>query len=80
MNDRDRDALRKVILSLIERGHVHFTDLEKRACASCLDFATSNTFRRQFYGYLVACGFVERVGRGVYALTGKGKGLLVLLS
>ena len=80
MNDFERDRLRRVILKLIDKGHNHWTDIEKRACASCLDIATSNTVKRQFYCYLLPSGYVERLGRGRYALTDKGKRLLALLS
>jgi len=79
MNDQDRDILRKTILELISKGHVRFTTIEKRCVASCLPFATSHTFRHQFYGYLLGQGYVARVGRGVYALTEKGEGLLAVL-
>lgn len=79
MNDQDRDVLRKTILELIKRGHVRFTAIEKRCVASCLPFATSHTFRHQFYDYLLCQGYVKRVDRGVYALTEKGEELLVLL-
>ncbi len=80
MNDQDRDVLRKTILELIKNGHVRFTAIEKRCVASCLSFATANTFRRQFYDYLLAQGYIERTARGVYVLTDKGEKLLVLLS
>jgi DNA-binding PadR family transcriptional regulator len=80
MNDCERDNLRGVILKLISEGHDHWTAIEKRACASGFDFATSNTVKRQFYNYLLAFGYVERVERGRYALTDKGKSLLALLS
>ena len=72
--------MRKTILELISKGHVHFTEIEKGCVASCLPFATSHTFRRQFYGYLLGQGYVARVSRGVYALTKKGEKLLALLS
>jgi DNA-binding PadR family transcriptional regulator len=80
MNDFDRDHLRRIILKLISEGHHHWTDIEKRVCASYLDYATSNTVKRQFYGYLLPSDYVERLGRGRYALTDKGKRLLALLS
>ena len=80
MNDQERDQLRKIILKLISEGNMHWTMIEKKACATLLDFATSNTVKRQFFGYLLPSGYVERVGRGKYALTDKGKRLLVLLS
>jgi len=80
MNDQERDLLRRVILELIAEGYDRWTVIEKKACASDFDFATSNMVKRQFYYHLPACGYVERVGRGRYALTDKGKRLLVLLS
>jgi predicted transcriptional regulator len=80
VNDQDRDILRKTILELISRGHVRFTAIEKRCVASCLPFATSHTFRHQFYGYLLTEGYVKRVSRGVYALTEKGENLLLVLT
>jgi len=52
MKDQERDILRKTILELVKKGHVHYTDIEKKAVATCLRFATSNTVRKQFYHYL----------------------------
>jgi predicted transcriptional regulator len=80
LNDRERDLLRRRILESISRGCVRWTSIEKRVCSSCFKFATSNTMRRQFYSYLLAYGYVQRVGRGRYALTCKGEKLLKLLS
>jgi predicted transcriptional regulator len=58
---------------------VHYTDIEKKAVATCLRFATSNTVRRQFFRYLLPNGYVERVGRGVYRITRKGEKLFEIL-
>jgi predicted transcriptional regulator len=80
MKDQERDVLRKTILELTKKGHVHYTDIEKKACATSLHFATSNTIRKQFYHYLLENGYVERVGRGVYRITLKGERLLEILS
>jgi len=80
MNDRERDVLRREILNLILEGHNRWTAIEKRGCSLGFDFATSNTVKRQFYGYLLPSGYVERVGRGKYALADRGKKLLALLS
>jgi len=79
MNDQERDVLRKTILELVKKGHVHYTDIEKKACATCLSFATSNTIRKQFYHYLLENGYLERVSRGVYRITSKGEKLLEVL-
>ena len=68
-------------ISVKERvGHVHYTDLEKKAVATCLSFATSNTIRKQFYHYLLLNGYVERVSRGLYKITEKGEKLLEILN
>lgn len=80
MKDQERDILRKAILQLIKKGHVHYTDIEKKTVATCLRFATSNTFRKQFYSYLLPNGYVERVTRGVYKITEKGEKLLEILN
>jgi predicted transcriptional regulator len=80
MKDVERDALRKCVLELISKGYVNYTRIEKKAIASCAPYITSNTFRAQFYNYLLANGFIEKIGRGKYALTEKGKNYLVCLS
>jgi len=80
LKDQERDVLRKTILELVKKGHVHYTDIEKKACATCLSFATSNTIRKQFYHYLLPNGYVERVRRGVYKITSKGEKLLEILN
>jgi predicted transcriptional regulator len=61
------------------KGHVHYTDIEKKAVATCLSFATSNTVRKQFYHYLLPNSYVERVSRGIYEITPKGEKLLEIL-
>lgn len=80
MNDRERDIIRKTVLQLILGGVVRWTDIEKLVCASCGAFATSNTVKRQFYGYLLVNGYIERVSRGKYAVTERGRKLYVAVS
>ena len=80
MNDQERDVLRREILRLIRNGHNRWTTIEKRACMLGFEFVTCNTVKRQFYGYLLHFGYVERVERGRYVLTEKGQKLLALLS
>jgi len=80
LNDRERDILRKTILSVIEKGFVRWKDIEKYSTPICWDFATTNTVKRQFYRYLVAQGYVVRVSRGVYGLSGDGERLLLILT
>jgi hypothetical protein len=62
------------------KGYVHYTDIEKKAVATCLRFSTSNTVRKQFYHYLLVNGYVERVSRGVYKVTQKEEKLLEILT
>jgi len=69
----------KPFLNFVKKGHVHYTDIEKKAVATCLRFATSNTIRKQFYHYLLPNGYVKRVGRGIYEITPKGEKLLEIL-
>jgi predicted transcriptional regulator len=80
VNDHERDVLRKIILEIIKKGHVHYTDMEKTAVATSMCFATSNTIRKQFYHYLLPNGYVERISRGAYKITEKGEKLLEILN
>jgi predicted transcriptional regulator len=50
--------------------------IEKKVKASCMPFATSNTVWTQLNDYLLACSYMERVGRSVYKITSKGEKLL----
>ncbi|MCW4048050.1 MAG: winged helix-turn-helix domain-containing protein [Candidatus Bathyarchaeota archaeon] len=79
MKERERDLMRKIMLELLMKGYVHWTDLKKRALGSCFPFATDATFARQMR-YLLACGFIEKRSRGVYAITDKGKQYLKILT
>ena len=79
MKDQERDVLLKTILELVKKGHVPYTDIEKKAVATCLRFATSNTIRKQLYHYLLENGYLERVSRGKYKITPKGEKLLEIL-
>jgi DNA-binding PadR family transcriptional regulator len=78
LRDCERDVLRRSILELLSKGCVHYTDLEKKVCATCLPFATTNTFKPQL-AYLLKRGFIERVSRGIYRITEKGRNYLTLL-
>jgi len=80
MKDAERDLLRKIILQFIKKGYVHYTDIEKKTVATCVRFATSNTFRKQFFGYLLPNGYIERVSRGIYKITEKREKLLEILN
>jgi len=79
LNDRERDILRRTILELLIKGNVHYTDLDKKVCASCHSFATTNTFKSQLH-YLLSNKYVNRVARGVYQITSRGKSYLFLLT
>jgi len=79
MKDRERDILRKTILELLSKGHVHYTDLDKKVCATCHSFATTNTFKSQLH-YLLSNDYITRIARGTYQITPKGKKYLALLT
>jgi len=79
MKDQERDVLRRTILEILAKGHVHYTDLDKKVCATCHSFATTNTFKSQLH-YLLSNGYIARIARGIYEITPKGKNYLVLLT
>jgi len=79
MKDQQRDSLRKTILDIVAKGHIHYTDIEKKAIATCMPFVTANTFKTQFYDYLLANGYIKRVTRGVYTISERGQKLLEIL-
>ncbi len=79
MKDLERDVLRRTILEILEMGYVHYTDLDKKVCATCHSFATTNTFKSQLH-YLLSNGYITRIARGIYEIAPKGKKYLVLLT
>jgi DNA-binding PadR family transcriptional regulator len=79
MKERERDILRRTILELLEKGWVHYTDLDKKVCASCHSFATTNTFKSQLH-YLLSNNHIKRIDRGIYQITPKGEKYLTLLT
>ena len=78
--DVKRDRVRKTILKLISDGCTRYTDIEQDASMKCKNFASRNVVTRQFYKYLVAHGYVERIRLGRYRLTENGEDLLAVLS
>jgi predicted transcriptional regulator len=74
-----RDILRKIILELLSKGCVHYTDLDKKICATAYSFTTTNTFKSQLH-YLLSNGCIARTRRGVYKITDKGEKYLALLA
>ena len=79
MKDRERDILRRTILELLTKGCLHYTDLDKKVCATCHSFATTNTFKSQLH-YLLSNEYIDRIARGVYQITSKGEKYLALLT
>ena len=77
--DVKRDILRKLILELLTKGTVHYTDLEKKVCCSGHSFATTNTFKSQLH-YLLSNNYIDRIARGVYKISSRGEKYLVLLT
>lgn len=79
MKDQERDIIRRTILELLTNGCVHYTDLDKKVCASCHSFATTNTFKSQLH-YLLNNNYIDRIARGTYQITGKGEKYLSILA
>ena len=79
MRDRERDVLRRTVLEILVKGTIHYTDLDKKVCATCHSFATTNTFKSQLH-YLLSNGYIARIARGIYQITPKGKKYLILLT
>jgi len=79
MKDRERDILHKTILELLMKGLVYYIDLDKKVCATCHSFATTNTFKSQLH-YLLSNNYIDRIARGTYQLTGKGEKYLSILA
>ena len=77
--DMKREILRKTILELLTKDKMHYTYLEKKICATCLPFSTTNTFKSQLQ-YLLSNSYIIRVSRGIYQITARGKKYLELLT
>ena len=77
--DGKREILRITILELLTKGTVHYTDLDKKVCASGHSFATTNTFKSQLH-YLLSNNYIDRITRGIYQITSKGEKYLALLT
>ena len=78
--DVKRDLVRKAILIQIKNGCTRYTDIKDRVTAKCIEFASSNSMKKQFYNYLLPQGYIERVNPGRYRVTKKGEILLVILN
>jgi len=78
MKDWERDILRRTILEILAKACVHYTDLDKKVCATCHSFATTNTFKSQLH-YLLNNDYIIRIARGIYQITERDKKYLALL-
>jgi len=79
MKDEERDLIRKIILEMVQKGHIHWTDLKKKVLGTCHPFATDTTFANQMR-YLQRKGLTQKKTRGVYIITDKGKQYLKIMS
>ena len=77
--DVKRDILRRIILELLTKSSVRYTDLEKKMCSSGYTFANTNTFKTQLK-YLLKNRYVNRMSRGIYQITSTGERYLDLLA
>lgn len=78
MKDEEQDLMRKIILEMVKKGHVHWTDLKKKVLGSCHPFATDATFSSQMR-YLLHKGFIQREARGIYCITQAGEKYLEIM-
>lgn len=82
MKDRERDQMRKIILTMLSKGRIGWTDLKKKVLGSCYPWATDSSFAHQMR-YLLRVGYVNKVGkrgtRAPYQITERGKLQLSLL-
>ena len=67
-----QDMMDKTILLTLSRGHIHWSDLEKKVLGTCHPWSTSSRFDARLR-YLLKKGFIERVSRGIYHITEKGE-------
>jgi len=74
----ERDQMCKMILEMVSRGYVHWSDLHKKVLGSCYPFATPATFASQLR-YLLQKGFIQRESRGIYRITLAGKKYLEIM-
>lgn len=79
MKDKERDLMRSLILEMVDKGHVHWTDLKKKTLGTCYPFATDATFTAQIH-YLLDVGMIQRENRGIYVISEKGRQYLKIMS
>ena len=68
----EQDMMDRIILRMLKRGCVRWTDLEKKVLATCYPSATRTRFDNRLR-YLLKKGYVERVSRGIYRITESGE-------
>lgn len=73
-----QDAVDKLILEMLAKGHIHWTDLEKKVLATYVPFATHGRFRGRMK-YLLKTGHIVRIERGIYEITEKGMKYMISL-
>jgi len=62
--DMKRDFIRRIILELLRKDNMHYTEVEKQVIASGHLFATSNTYKAQLH-YLLENKYIRRVTRAI---------------
>jgi DNA-binding PadR family transcriptional regulator len=62
----------KIILSMLKKGHVHWSNLEKAVLTTCYSWSTRSRFDNRLR-YLLKKGYIERASRGVYQITESGE-------
>jgi hypothetical protein len=67
-----------MILELVSKGYVHWSDLHKKVLSSRQVSATHATFASQLR-YLLSKSFITKESRGIYQITEPGKKYLEIM-
>lgn len=67
-----QDAMDKLILQMLSKGNIHWSDLCRKVLGTHQSYATPSRFNSRMR-YLVKKGHIEKVLKGVYQITGSGK-------
>ena len=68
----EQDLMDKLILKTLKKGHVHWSNLEKKVLTTCHSWSTRSRFDNRLR-YLLKKGYIERVSRGIYRITESGE-------
>ncbi|MFQ6094705.1 MAG: hypothetical protein ACE5NN_01040 [Candidatus Bathyarchaeia archaeon] len=67
-----QDAMDKLILEMLSRGVMHWSDLCRKVLGTHQPYATLSRFQNRI-DYLLERGHIERVSRGIYRIKDSGR-------